>query len=153
MQFLCTVCISISERNICTTRNPTQSFPPFQTHVDNSFGNSFQFTQNNIFGTHVSLILYCPYATCAHAQIVMSTQPILLMLRFFWTQTYAGTWTSVRIPFRAGKRVLTRPMRLRVCCRRAYCGTCTKFHGAKTTNCPCLAGSRSQSSPPTSDQV
>ena len=26
-----------------------------QTHVDNSFGNSFQFTQNNIFGTHVLL--------------------------------------------------------------------------------------------------
>lgn len=24
-----------------------------QTHVDNSFGNSFQFTQNNIYGTHV----------------------------------------------------------------------------------------------------
>ena len=26
-----------------------------QTHVDNSFGNSFQFTQNNIYGTHVLL--------------------------------------------------------------------------------------------------
>jgi len=26
-----------------------------QTHVDNSFGNSFQFTQNNILGTHVLL--------------------------------------------------------------------------------------------------
>lgn len=26
-----------------------------QTHVDNSFGNSFQFTQNNIMGTHVLL--------------------------------------------------------------------------------------------------
>jgi len=26
-----------------------------QTHVDNSFGNSFQFTQSNIFGTHVLL--------------------------------------------------------------------------------------------------
>ena len=26
-----------------------------QTHVDNSFGNSFQFTHNNIFGTHVLL--------------------------------------------------------------------------------------------------
>ena len=26
-----------------------------QTHVDNSFGNSFQFTQNNIMGTHVML--------------------------------------------------------------------------------------------------
>mmetsp|Transcript_15905 Transcript_15905/g.18759 ORF Transcript_15905/g.18759 Transcript_15905/m.18759 type:complete len:369 (+) Transcript_15905:44-1150(+) len=26
-----------------------------QTHVDNSFGNSFQFTQNNVFGTHVLL--------------------------------------------------------------------------------------------------
>jgi len=26
-----------------------------QTHVDNSFGNSFQFTNNNIFGTHVLL--------------------------------------------------------------------------------------------------
>jgi dTDP-D-glucose 4,6-dehydratase len=24
-----------------------------QTHVDNSFGNSFQFTHNNIYGTHV----------------------------------------------------------------------------------------------------
>lgn len=26
-----------------------------QTHVDNSFGNSFQFTVNNIYGTHVLL--------------------------------------------------------------------------------------------------
>ena len=26
-----------------------------QTHVDNSFGNSFQFTENNILGTHVLL--------------------------------------------------------------------------------------------------
>jgi UDP-glucose 4,6-dehydratase len=26
-----------------------------QTHVDNSFGNSFQFTQNNVMGTHVLL--------------------------------------------------------------------------------------------------
>ena len=26
-----------------------------QTHVDNSFGNSFQFTRNNIYGTHVLL--------------------------------------------------------------------------------------------------
>jgi len=26
-----------------------------QTHVDNSFGNSFQFTRNNILGTHVLL--------------------------------------------------------------------------------------------------
>ena len=26
-----------------------------QTHVDNSFGNSFQFTHNNILGTHVLL--------------------------------------------------------------------------------------------------
>lgn len=26
-----------------------------QTHVDNSFGNSFEFTQNNIMGTHVLL--------------------------------------------------------------------------------------------------
>ena len=26
-----------------------------QTHVDNSFGNSFQFTTNNILGTHVLL--------------------------------------------------------------------------------------------------
>ena len=26
-----------------------------QTHVDNSFGNSFQFTENNIYGTHVLL--------------------------------------------------------------------------------------------------
>ena len=26
-----------------------------QTHVDNSFGNSFQFTKNNIYGTHVML--------------------------------------------------------------------------------------------------
>ena len=26
-----------------------------QTHVDNSFGNSFQFTQNNIMGTHCLL--------------------------------------------------------------------------------------------------
>ena len=26
-----------------------------QTHVDNSFGNSFTFTQNNILGTHVLL--------------------------------------------------------------------------------------------------
>ncbi len=24
-----------------------------QTHVDNSFGNSFEFTNNNIYGTHV----------------------------------------------------------------------------------------------------
>ena len=26
-----------------------------QTHVDNSFGNSFEFTENNIRGTHVFL--------------------------------------------------------------------------------------------------
>ena len=26
-----------------------------QTHVDNSFGNSFEFTKNNVFGTHVLL--------------------------------------------------------------------------------------------------
>ena len=26
-----------------------------QTHVYNSFGNSFQFTENNIYGTHVLL--------------------------------------------------------------------------------------------------
>ncbi|CAL0330356.1 unnamed protein product [Lupinus luteus] len=26
-----------------------------QTHVDNSFGNSFEFTKNNIYGTHVLL--------------------------------------------------------------------------------------------------
>jgi len=26
-----------------------------QTHVDNSFGNSFEFTMNNIYGTHVLL--------------------------------------------------------------------------------------------------
>jgi UDP-glucose 4,6-dehydratase len=26
-----------------------------QTHVDNSFGNSFSFTMNNIYGTHVML--------------------------------------------------------------------------------------------------
>lgn len=26
-----------------------------QSHVDNSFGNSFQFTQSNIMGTHVLL--------------------------------------------------------------------------------------------------
>ncbi|KAI4320695.1 hypothetical protein MLD38_034148 [Melastoma candidum] len=26
-----------------------------QTHVDNSFGNSFEFTKNNIYGTHVIL--------------------------------------------------------------------------------------------------
>lgn len=26
-----------------------------QTHVDNSFGDSFEFTQNNVMGTHVLL--------------------------------------------------------------------------------------------------
>lgn len=30
-------------------------FVSAQTHVDNSFGNSFSFTMNNIFGTHVML--------------------------------------------------------------------------------------------------
>ena len=28
---------------------------PLQTHVDNSFGNAFEFTKNNIVGTHVLL--------------------------------------------------------------------------------------------------
>ena len=34
----------------------TANFSVFpQTHVDNSFGNSFSFTQNNVYGTHTLL--------------------------------------------------------------------------------------------------
>mmetsp|Transcript_6312 Transcript_6312/g.6522 ORF Transcript_6312/g.6522 Transcript_6312/m.6522 type:complete len:356 (+) Transcript_6312:71-1138(+) len=40
----------LKERNVDTIMHFAA-----QTHVDNSFGNSFQFTQNNILGTHVLL--------------------------------------------------------------------------------------------------
>jgi dTDP-D-glucose 4,6-dehydratase len=38
----------------CTCACTCTCAPP-QTHVDNSFGNSFTFTHNNIMGTHVLL--------------------------------------------------------------------------------------------------
>ncbi|CAN0048498.1 unnamed protein product, partial [Choristocarpus tenellus] len=39
-----------------------------QTHVDNSFGNSFQFTHNNIYGTHVLLESAKKVQPCVHME-------------------------------------------------------------------------------------
>ncbi|CAL4888976.1 unnamed protein product [Urochloa decumbens] len=38
---------------VCSS--PNFKFVKAQTHVDNSFGNSFEFTMNNVYGTHVLL--------------------------------------------------------------------------------------------------
>ncbi|KAK9099985.1 hypothetical protein Scep_023415 [Stephania cephalantha] len=46
-----------------------------QTHVDNSFGNSFEFTNNNIFGTHV-LLEACKVTKCIKRFIHVSTDEV-----------------------------------------------------------------------------
>ncbi|CAM9674516.1 unnamed protein product [Chrysoparadoxa australica] len=46
-----------------------------QTHVDNSFGNSFQFTQNNIMGTHV-LLESAKKAACIKRFVHVSTDEV-----------------------------------------------------------------------------
>jgi hypothetical protein len=66
-----------------------------------------------------------------------------------------GTWASVRT-FRAGKRVLTRPMADETSCVPPWetcCDICTKFHGATTTQptpaSPGFAEPKPQSPPAT----
>ena len=46
-----------------------------QTHVDNSFGNSFEFTKNNIYGTHV-LLESCRVAGTIRRFIHVSTDEV-----------------------------------------------------------------------------
>ncbi|KAK4490897.1 hypothetical protein RD792_001612 [Penstemon davidsonii] len=46
-----------------------------QTHVDNSFGNSFEFTNNNIYGTHV-LLEACKVTKCIKRFIHVSTDEV-----------------------------------------------------------------------------
>lgn len=46
-----------------------------QTHVDNSFGNSFEFTQNNIYGTHV-LLESCKLAGTIKRFVHVSTDEV-----------------------------------------------------------------------------
>jgi UDP-glucose 4,6-dehydratase len=46
-----------------------------QTHVDNSFGNSFEFTKNNIYGTHV-LLEACKVTGIVHHFIHVSTNEV-----------------------------------------------------------------------------
>ncbi len=46
-----------------------------QTHVDNSFGNSFEFTKNNIYGTHV-LLEACKVTGIVHRFIHVSTNEV-----------------------------------------------------------------------------
>ncbi|TMW95371.1 hypothetical protein EJD97_008992 [Solanum chilense] len=46
-----------------------------QTHVDNSFGNSFEFTINNIYGTHV-LLEACKLTKCIKRFIHVSTDEV-----------------------------------------------------------------------------
>jgi UDP-glucose 4,6-dehydratase len=46
-----------------------------QTHVDNSFGNSFEFTKNNIYGTHV-LLEACKVTGTVHRFIHVSTDEV-----------------------------------------------------------------------------
>eukprot|EP00270_Netrium_digitus_P011477 TRINITY_DN365_c0_g1_i12.p1 TRINITY_DN365_c0_g1~~TRINITY_DN365_c0_g1_i12.p1 ORF type:complete len:658 (-),score=115.69 TRINITY_DN365_c0_g1_i12:141-2114(-) len=46
-----------------------------QTHVDNSFGNSFEFTKNNIYGTHV-LLEACKVAGTVRRFIHVSTDEV-----------------------------------------------------------------------------
>jgi UDP-glucose 4,6-dehydratase len=46
-----------------------------QTHVDNSFGNSFEFTKNNIHGTHV-LLEACKVTCTVHHFIHVSTYEV-----------------------------------------------------------------------------
>ncbi len=43
-----------------------------QTHVDNSFGNNFEFTKNNIYGTHV-LLEACKVIGIVHRFIHVNT--------------------------------------------------------------------------------
>jgi UDP-glucose 4,6-dehydratase len=46
-----------------------------QTHVNNSFGNSFEFTKNNIYGTHV-LLEACKVTGTVHRFIHVSTDEV-----------------------------------------------------------------------------
>jgi UDP-glucose 4,6-dehydratase len=46
-----------------------------QTHVDNSFGNNFEFTKNNIYGTHV-LLEACKVTGTVHRFIHVSTDEV-----------------------------------------------------------------------------
>jgi UDP-glucose 4,6-dehydratase len=46
-----------------------------QTHVNNSFGNSFEFTKNNIYGTHV-LLEACKVIATVHCFIHVSTDEV-----------------------------------------------------------------------------
>ena len=46
-----------------------------QTHVDNSFGNSMEFTYNNIYGTHV-LLEACRVTNCVKRFIHVSTDEV-----------------------------------------------------------------------------
>ncbi|CAK9253708.1 unnamed protein product [Sphagnum jensenii] len=46
-----------------------------QTHVDNSFGNSIEFTKNNIYGTHV-LLEACKVIGTVHRFIHVSTDEV-----------------------------------------------------------------------------
>jgi UDP-glucose 4,6-dehydratase len=46
-----------------------------QTHVDNSFGNSIEFTKNNIYGTHV-LLEACKVTGTVHRFIHVSTDEV-----------------------------------------------------------------------------
>jgi UDP-glucose 4,6-dehydratase len=46
-----------------------------QTHVDNSFGNSIEFTKNNIYGTHV-LLEACKVTSTVHHFIHVSTDEV-----------------------------------------------------------------------------
>ena len=56
-----------------------------QTHVDNSFGNSFEFTKNNIYGTHV-LLEACKVAGTIRRFIHVSTDEV----RYFIEVRYLG---------------------------------------------------------------
>jgi UDP-glucose 4,6-dehydratase len=46
-----------------------------QTHVDNSFRNNFEFTKNNIYGTHV-LLEACKVTSTVHHFIHVSTYEV-----------------------------------------------------------------------------
>lgn len=72
-----------------------------QTHVDNSFGNSFQFTQNNIYGTHVLLesakkvslctaVTVCVLRGCAEGARLPPSSLLLLLLLFMFVFVFVS---------------------------------------------------------------
>ena len=71
-----------------------------QTHVDNSFGNSFQFTRNNILGTHVLLEVAMPlvYASLASLNYIwLLSEPFLYLMSAKNILSVAPRWLEVLI--------------------------------------------------------